>query len=155
MAKIPEIDCSTDTRDENPTLRRLRALTCWYEDEARRNNLSHKGLKILSIGSAALIPVSVAASAPPLVGAVLGGVVVAFEGIQELFQFQKNWVTFGQTKEALKREKALFDARTAGYENADALQVLARRTESLVAAETASWAATTIPTGGPPGPKPS
>ena len=164
MAKIPEVDCSETTQlEEDPTLRRLHALICWYEDEAKRNNRLHKGLKIVSIGAAAAIPLSVAAATSPVVGAGLGSVVVALEGIQELFQFQRNWATFGQTKEALKRERSLFDARTGGYEKDNRIQVLAQRMESLVAVETASWASINVQGGGlpdqqpghpPPGPQP-
>jgi hypothetical protein len=122
---------------------RLEELIGWYEREARKSNIGHKALRVTSIAAAAAIPVLAAASASPVAGAVLGGTVVALEAIQELFQFQRNWVTFGTTKEALKRERSLHRSLAGPYRRSrteDPDRVLAERVEALVAVETTGWA---------------
>lgn len=122
---------------------RLDWLICWYEREARRKNVAHKALRVTSIVAAAAIPVLAAASAQPVFGAILGGSVVALEAIQELFQFQRNHVTFATTKEALKRERALYLAAAGPYRRSNTQEpdrLLAERVETLVAVETAGWA---------------
>src|SRR6185369_13819721 len=111
---------------------RLDSLICWYEREARKANVGHKSARISSIVAAAAIPVLTAANADPVASAVLGGAVVALEAVQELFQFQRNWVSFGSTKEALKRERALFEALAGPYRRSltkDPERVLAERIE--------------------------
>jgi Protein of unknown function (DUF4231) len=122
---------------------RIDWLICWYEREAKIKNRAHKGLRVASIAAAAAIPVLAAASAQPVFGALLGGSVVALEAIQELFQFQRNYVTFATAKEALKRERALYAAAAGPYRRSrtkDRDRLLAERVEALVATETAGWA---------------
>jgi hypothetical protein len=69
--------------------------------------------------------------------------VVALEAIQELFQYQKDYLGFATTKEALKRERALFAAAAGPYRPTSTRspgRLLAERIEAIVAAETAGWA---------------
>jgi hypothetical protein len=133
LAKAPCVD------DSN----RLEWLICWYEGEARKTNIANKSLRIASILAAAAIPILAAASAEPVVSAILGGTIVALEAIQELFQFQRNYLSFATTKEALKRERALYGALAGPYRKSRTLEparLLAERLEALVAAETSAWA---------------
>jgi hypothetical protein len=126
--------------DDTP---RLEWLICWYEAEAKKANWWNKVLRITTIVMAAGIPFLVAASYPPATAALLGAAVVALEAIQELFQFQKDYLSFATTKEALKRERALFAAAAGPYRPTPAgnpARLLAERIEALVAAETAGWA---------------
>ena len=71
--------------------------------------------------------------------AVLAAVVVVLEGIQQLFQWQTNWVLYRSTAEALKHEKFLFLSCAGPYATADRLRVLAERVEGLVSQEHAKW----------------
>jgi len=126
--------------DDTP---RLEWLICWYETESRKANLWNKVFRIATIVMAAAIPILTAASYPPATAALLGGAVVALEAIQELFQFQKDYLSFATTKEALKRERALFAAAAGPYRSTRTRnpgRLLAERIESLVAVETAGWA---------------
>jgi hypothetical protein len=66
-------------------------------------------------------------------------VVVVLEGVQQLFQWQTNWVLYRSTAEALKHEKFLFLSCAGPYATADRLRVLAERVEGLVSQEHAKW----------------
>jgi hypothetical protein len=91
---------------------------------------------------AALIPVLAAAdvSRPGL--GTLGAVVLILEGFQPLFQYQRNWITYRSTCEALKHEKYLFLAGAGSYAHAMRPEALvSERVEGLVSQEHAKWTA--------------
>ena len=84
-------------------------------------------------------PIAVASAAPGLLTALLGGFVVVLEGVQQLYQWQTNWVLYRSTNEALKHEKFLYLAQAGPYSGAHRQRVLAERVEGLVSQEHAKW----------------
>lgn len=124
------------------TLARLDDQICWYHDQARRHNAADKSLKATGITAAALVPVVAAASWSPVVGAGLGALAVIAQAIQELFQFQRGWVTFGAAKEALKHERYLYLAHAGDYASGsqNPAGLLAVRVERIIGQETSAWA---------------
>ncbi len=125
----------------DPTLDRLNSQIDWYDKESNQNNRWHKLLRVTSLIAAAAIPVLTALSVPAGAAAALGGAIVALEGIQGLFQFQRNWIAFGATRESLKHEKYLYLASAGAYrQSRDRHRLLAERVETLVARETSDWA---------------
>src|SRR5215217_417038 len=122
-------------------LDRLEDQLAWYDSKATKNRLWFQSLKVTQIVVAAAIPVSAAAGASTAVAGGLGASIVVMEGLQQLFQFQQNWVAFRGTAEALKHEKFLFLADAGPYAGAErAPALLAERVESLVSQENAAWA---------------
>jgi hypothetical protein len=82
------------------------------------------------------------------VGGAGGALIVVIEGVQQLMQYQQNWINYRATCERLKHEKFLYLSRAGPY--ADALEpdvLLAERVESLVSQEHAAWAANREETG--------
>jgi hypothetical protein len=71
--------------------------------------------------------------------AVLGAVLQVLEGVQQLSQWQTNWVLYRSPAEALKRERFLHVARAGPYSPADRHRVLAERIEGLASQEHARW----------------
>ena len=122
------------------TLARLADQIAWYESSARFNNWGLKVAKLVSVVTAAAVAVLAAAASPPLVVASLGAVIVVAQGVQEVFQFQAFWINSGRTKEALKRERALYIADAGPYAQTDNPdRLLAERTEAITASELATW----------------
>ena len=106
----------------------------------RRNNWGLKTCKLVSVVMAAAVAVLAAASSPPLLVAGLGAVIVVAQGTQEVFQFQSFWINSGRTKEALKRERALYLAAAGPYARSDNPdRLLAERTEAVSTAELDTW----------------
>jgi len=69
--------------------------------------------------------------------------IVVLEGLQQLNQYQANWISYRSTCEALKREKFLYLAKAGPYATAnDPHALLAERIESLTSQEHAKWAST-------------
>jgi Protein of unknown function (DUF4231) len=112
----------------------------WYENRARGNKRAYFSLKVAQIVIAAAIPAVAAAGASAGFAGALGAVVVVLEGLQQLFQFQQNWITYRNTAEALSRERRLYEARAGHYAEADHPdRLLAERVETLISQEHAAW----------------
>jgi len=123
-----------------PTIQRLEDQIAWYDRKAASHQGWYKRLKVLTIVSAALIPVIAAAKWDSIYSAALGIIIVIAEGMLQLNQFQTNWLTYRSTCEALKHEKYLYLAQAGPYAGADKpVVVLAERTESLISQEHAKW----------------
>jgi hypothetical protein len=126
-----------------PTWERLQGQIGWYDRNAKRNHAWFKTVKVAQIVLAGLVPVSAAGGTPRWVLGGLGAAVVVLEGIQQLFQFHRNWISYRATCEALRREQHLYQVGAANYATAASpLILLAERLEDLVSSETAEWSAT-------------
>ena len=137
------------TEATGPAWERLEDQLDWYEAKSQHHKRWYQWLKVAQIVIAAAIPVVAAAGASATVAGALGAVVVVLEGLQQLFQFQQNWISYRVTAEALKREKFLCLAGAGPYEGAEQPQaLLARRVERIVSQEYGAWADSQRDTGG-------
>jgi hypothetical protein len=119
---------------------RLEEQIAWYGGKAAHNQRWFKALKACQIVIAAAIPVAVAIGADAAVGAVGGGLIVVLEGVQQMQQYQQNWITYRATCERLKHEKFLFATHAGPYAMASRPEaLLAERVEGLVSQEHAAW----------------
>ncbi len=126
---------------ENPTVIRLEGQIDWYDTKSLENQRRFKIYKFIEIVTAALIPFAAGFSAPAFLTGGLGVIIVVIEGIQQLNQFQQNWIIYRSTCEALKHEKYLYLGNAGPYFNKaeDKISLLAERIESLVSKEHAKW----------------
>ena len=128
------------TPHAGPAWDRLEEQLAWYEGKSAHAKTWFQGLKVGQIVIATSIPVAVAAGASAPVAGGLGAGVVVLESLQQLFQFQQNWITYRATAEALKHEKFLYEAIAGPYATAERREaVLAERVEGLVSQEHATW----------------
>jgi hypothetical protein len=111
----------------------------WYDRKSAAAQRAYKWVKVLQLVFAAGVPIAVASAAPGMLTALLGGLVVVLEGVQQLYQWQVNWVLYRSTNEALKHEKYLYLAGAGPYSGAHRHRVLAERVEGLVSQEHAKW----------------
>jgi hypothetical protein len=122
-------------------MQRLEEQLHWYERQSQRSKRAYQGLKVTQIVVAAAIPAVAAAGASAGFAGALGAVVVVLEGMQQLFQFQQNWISYRGTAEALRRERYLYEARAGRYaEAAQPDRLLAERLEGLISQEHTTWA---------------
>jgi hypothetical protein len=126
-------------RTTNPTWARLEDQLSWYDRKSQAAQHAFKRVKVAQLVLAAGVPIAVASSAPGVVTAMLGGLVVVLEGVQQLYQWQTNWVLYRSTHEALAHEKFLYLAQSGPYSGTQRHQVLAERVEGLVSQEHAKW----------------
>ena len=129
-------------RSSEVTLARLEDQISWYDRKSANSRRWHYRLKVATLICAGVIPVTAAVGSPAYVAGTLGVFVVLFEGVQQLFQFHQNWVSYRATCESLKHEKFLYFALAGSYANADhPLRLLAERVEGLVSSENTKWIA--------------
>jgi hypothetical protein len=113
----------------------------WYDRKSVHHKRWFHCLKVAQIVIAAAIPVIAAGGGSVAVAGGFGATIVVLEGLQQLFQFQQNWISYRSTHEALKHEKFLYAARAGPYADIDRPDaLLAERVEYLVSEEHAGWA---------------
>jgi hypothetical protein len=131
---------STSISQSNPTLDRLEDQISWYDNKSRVNQRWYKWLKLLTMVSAVFVPVLSVPNWGRHYVAALGIIIVLAEGIQQLNQFQANWIAYRSTCESLRHEKYLYLAQAGPYQSTDKpITVLAERIEGLVSQEHAKW----------------
>ena len=136
-----------DLSRDDPTWARLEDQIAWYDRKSGQNQRTFKQLKVVQLASAAAIPVLAGTPVSPWVAGALGALIVALEGIQQLNQYQQNWVTYRSTCESLRHEKYLYLANAGPYTDpAQAHALLADRIEGLISQEHAQWASATSKT---------
>ena len=124
-----------------PTWDRLEDQIGWYDRKSSGAQRTFKRLKVLQLVVAAAVPVVAAADAASWITAAIGGLVLIFEGLQQLGQYQANWIGYRSTCEALRHEKHLYLADAGHYASAsNPSRLLAERIEGLVSQEHAKWA---------------
>ncbi len=127
---------------ESPARARVREQIGWYDRKSQYNQRWFKGLKTCQIVAAAGIPVAAAGSLPDWILGAAGALIVVLESLQQLQQYQQNWITYRATCERLKHEQYLYLAHAGPYATVlDPDVLLAERVESLVSQEHAAWAA--------------
>jgi hypothetical protein len=135
----PRTVLSLDSDPSGPAWERLVDQLDWYDRKSSDAQRAFKLVKVVEMVLAAAIPVVAGTSAPKTVVATLGGAVVLLEAVQQLYQWQTNWVQYRSTAEALKHEKFLYLAGAGPYAAGDRRRLLAERLEGLISQEHAKW----------------
>lgn len=119
---------------------RLEQQIRWYDAKSGSAQRWFKRVKVSEFILSALVPVT--ATWNGWVTAVIGIGVVILEGLQQLNQWQHNWITYRSTCEALRHEKYTYLGRSGSYDGAtdeEAKKMLVERTESLISTEHSKW----------------
>jgi hypothetical protein len=147
MSLMTNADAPDEARNRtqsDPTTERLEDQIKWYDKSSSHNQRMFKLLKTATIVAAVAIPLCAGLGAQfAIISGVLGALIALIEGVQQLNQYQQNWITYRSTCEALKHEKYLFLANAGPYASAENPKaLLAERVESQVSQEHAKWATT-------------
>jgi len=115
----------------------------WMEKKSKLNQRWYKILKLIELLSAAAIPFLAGFyklySYFPLLTGILGIVIVLCNGLQQLYRFHENWITYRTTIESLKREKFLFESGAEPYNDGDSFGLFVQHFEELLANENKKW----------------
>ena len=122
---------------------RVEDLISWMEGKSKHNQQRYKLLKVLEIIAAAIIPFlagyqGVHKSIPIITG-LLGVFIVVINGLQQLYKYHENWITYRTTLEALKREKILYESQSDPCNDGTAFQKFVQNFEALLANENKAW----------------
>ena len=127
---------------ELPAFARLEDEIGWYDRRSRYSQQTFKILKLWTIVIASLVPLLTTFGVHDArVLASLTASIAVVEAVQQLNQYQTNWILYRSTCEALKHEKYLYLSTAGPYSTAsDRKVLLAERVEGLVSQEHAKWA---------------
>jgi Protein of unknown function (DUF4231) len=120
---------------------RLEQQIQWYDVKSVAAQRRFKGVKLCEFVLSGLVPIT-ALLVDGRITALIGGGAVILEGLQQLNQWQHNWITYRSTCEALRHEKYSYLARSGSYNgmnDTEAKKSLVERVESLVSTEHAKW----------------
>jgi hypothetical protein len=132
----------TPVGDVGVTISRLEDQLRWYDRRAKDHQRWYQRLKVAQIVIAAAIPVVAAFGGDAPVAGLLGALVVVVEGLQQLFQFQQNWLRYRAAAQSLESEKHLYQAAAGPYSGSRRpAMLLAERVERLLSSETSAWTA--------------
>lgn len=143
----------------DPNIKRIQEQIDWYDKKSSMYQKRYKRIKIVEIIAAALVPfLSALHFSDPTVlfpftsmrfatvigtfTALLGVLITILESILQLEQYQKNWVTYRATCEALIHEKFTYIAGAGVYAAAAATnphQLLVERAETIGSQENMKW----------------
>lgn len=129
---------------QHPAWHRLEDQLQWYDTKSTQCQRWYKGLKLVQISLAVLIPVlsHLNPMCAKWVTSVAGALIAVLEGIQHMNQYSTLWVTYRATAERLKHEKFLFLSAAGPYKGQsepERLVALAERVEEHVSTEHANW----------------
>ena len=135
---------STALPSSDPVMARLDEQLNWYDVKSQKNKRTFKWIKIVEIVSAACIPLMAALEPVMLyttyITAGLGVLITVLEGLLHLNQYQRTWINYRATAEALKSEKVIFQGQAGPYATAaNPRALLAERVEALLAKEHDVW----------------
>jgi len=119
---------------------RLESQIRWYDQRSAQAQSRFKSLKVVEVGCAALVPL--VSQIHGIATALLGSAVIVLEALQQINQWQHNWITYRSTCEALRHEKYSYLGRSGSYKDMDevtAKQALVERVESLISTEHSKW----------------
>lgn len=119
---------------------RLEQQIRWYDTKSRSAQKWFKHVKVAEFIFSAAVPITAMINGPTT--AVFGFIAVILEGLQQLYQWQHNWITYRSTCEALRHEKYSYLGGSGvydGLDTEDARKVLVERVESLISTEHAKW----------------
>ena len=138
-----------ETIAAHPAWHRMEEQRAYYVRRANDYQTRYKRIKLCLIGLASGLPLLAFLPlggpdgnlAKYLVSAV-GVIIAMLEGVLLLNQYGPLWVKYRGTAESLKRERWMLLARAGEYralDDADALRLLAERTEVLLEVEHREW----------------
>jgi hypothetical protein len=133
-----------DAVSGHPAWQRLEDQIRWYDSKSVRCQRWYKGLKLVQISLAVLIPLlsHLDPAFAKWATSIAGALIAVLEGVQHMNQYSTLWVTYRATAERLKHEKYLFLSAAGPYKGLaepERLVALAERVEEHVSTEHANW----------------
>ncbi len=124
------MNIGTEEQEVESGYARLESQISWYDKRSGQAQSRYKWFKVIEVGCAALVPL--VSQINGIATAVLGCVVIVLEALQQINQWQHNWITYRSTCEALRHEKYSYLAHSGPYKDMNdvtAKQALVERVE--------------------------
>jgi hypothetical protein len=116
----------------------------WYRAAVTRHRRRYVLLELVTIGTAAAIPVAAAARLNAVVLAALGALVLVATGVRTMLDAHENWIDHSGVANAIEREAALYFVQAPPYQGSDAARELVTRVEAASRDGRQRWASRRI-----------
>jgi hypothetical protein len=141
MATLPRPEEEAECKDV--LWQQLEAQFGWYDTAAGRSRLGYQALKVTALVLGATVTVLAAVGASAAVTASLAAAIVVVDGVQQVFKFHSNWISYRATAEKLRQHAVLYVAKATPYDDPRTRrQNLATVVRDLTAREVAGWSTT-------------
>jgi hypothetical protein len=118
----------------------VRQRFAWYDRAANRNRWAYYAVKLVFLIGGAAVTVLAAISAPAMITAILAGAIVVIEGIQQLFRFHANWISYRATAETIRVHAFAYVAEVEPYDDGRNRRTrLAEFLRDLALRENSTW----------------
>lgn len=139
---IPSIDALS-----KPTTgyTRLESQITWYDSKSSDAQFKYKFVKYAELIVSLILPILVATEVNKWFSITCAGAGIFFEALQQINQWQHNWITYRATCEALRHEKYAFLGNAEPYvdlDDVEARRLLVTRVESHISTEHSKWIST-------------
>ncbi|MGZ5416242.1 MAG: DUF4231 domain-containing protein [Nocardioides sp.] len=114
----------------------------WYSRGATYNRVAYQVGRVATLLLAAAVTVLAATGAPAALSASLAAAIVVIEGVQQLFQWHRNWISYRASAETLRTHAFAYAARIAPYDGEGRAGRLAAKLSELTERENVDWAGT-------------
>lgn len=115
----------------------------WLDAKSAFNQKMYKRFRLGEIIAAASIPFLVGYHdlnpVFPLLTGFFGVLIVVLKGVEQLYKYHENWLSYRSTNEALKREMFLFESGTDPYSATDAYPKFVKMIEAVLQQENNTW----------------
>ena len=111
-----------------------------YSKGARDNRRAYQFAKVSAILIGAAVTVRAAVGVIAWVTATLAAGIVVLEGLQQMFQWQRNWIEYRRSAEIMREQGLAFAARTGAYAGNDRRDHLAAVMQDVASTENGAWA---------------
>jgi hypothetical protein len=111
-----------------------------YERLATTSRVAYQASKVAAIVLAAVVTACAGLDVTPWITASLAAAIVVLEGLQQMFQWQANWVNYRRAAETLRQHGLAFAAGMPPYDTPDRRQQLAAVMHGVAISENSSWA---------------
>jgi hypothetical protein len=123
---------------------RLETQIQWYDKKSGDAQWWYKKVKYAEVVFSVLVPIVALwdFEGNAKGAALVGSVAVLLEALQQINQWQHNWITYRSTCEALRHEKYSYLGRSGSYDGMGdeaAKKALVERVEALISTEHSKW----------------
>jgi hypothetical protein len=102
--------------------------------------VAYQASKVAAIVLAAVVTACAGLDVTPWITATLAAAIVVLEGLQQMFQWQANWINYRRAAETLRQHGMAFAAGMPPYDTPDRRQQLAAVMHGVAISENSSWA---------------
>jgi hypothetical protein len=115
----------------------------WYSQKSSWNQKRYHWLKAISLIGTISLPFLISYTDQDfrikVIAGLVGVAVAIIEGVQGVYKFHENWLSYRKTEQSLQREKLLYATQSGIYKDNNGFTSFVDRIESIMAQENQEW----------------